>query len=404
MVQYSYPEPMPSMSTPIHPSTTIDIGNTRPRRHTITRPDSAMALLSDLEDDELNEDEQQETFDRISGILNNLIQEANDAVHGVDKERVQLIKKPNLPMYNVNATNNYQRRSKTPRSATTSIILNEELSSKIPRLRKPRSSSTAHNRSMSTSSSNSSSSSTSTLVTPVTTTSLSRSPSPTQPAFKKQLFRHSFRPRSCPTIAPNRRSLTPRINNINTPNHNKRNSVSMTTDPILESFKRLDSSMALVDSLSRDLATTDAAKILQQQQQSSHDTRFTLLLLIPLLHIPHSLITMIFDFCSTTQPYSIRANNSAQQSFSISSMIFWACVFAITNLMVDQVAVTPKNWIMKTRRMSLPGSYITTTIHRSTPSTIKKEPKRTWIPLTVQQQQQFKLGGVRHQAKRRNSI
>lgn len=368
---------MPSISTPIQPSYTDTRTERRPRRHTIiNRPDSAMGLLSDMEDDE---QEQQETFDRISGILSSLIQEANEAVHG------------QLTTSNSNNTR---------RIFTSSTIITTNDNSKIPRPRKNRFSNTPnhlshHHRNVSSSSSSSTSSSN--LFSPISTsssTTISRSPSPlpNNNNLKKQLFRHYtvLRPRSCPVIAVQRRSITPI-------KHKRNNSNLIVSDPITESFKRLDSSMALVDSLSRDLATP------KEQQASSNN--FTLLLLVPLLHIPHSLITMIFDFCTFTPNTS--TNTTRPTSFSMSSMLFWACVFAVTNLMVDQVAIIPKQYLTisskktKTRRMSLPGTYAP--IKKSSKVPPARKVKQTWIPTTLQQQSQFRLD--KEQApKRRNSI
>jgi hypothetical protein len=406
------------MSTPlfIHQKQHTDLKTEkRHRRHTIiTRPDSSMGLLSE-------DEEEQETFDRISGILSSLIQEANQAVQSTPKGKERM------------------KRVPTPSRIFTSstVISQTSESSKIPRPSNRRSSKTSlsgHVRNMSSSSSSSTNSTNGALFSPISTTStsatsISRSPSPTMSTFSKkqqQQFRnqhhhHShnqvLRPRSCPVIQPpNRRSSI-------TPINRKK------IDPITESFKRLDSSMALVDSLSRDLAATT------NNQQPTTTNSTLLLLLVPLLHIPHSLITMMFDFCSSNSSgvgaagaagagvQLMRSNSSA---FSFSSMIFWACVFAVTNLMVDQVAVIPKRYLNITtkkmkgssvRRMSLPGAFTTganTVIKKKTskvPNSKKIKQasvpvKRTWIPATAQQQYQFRLTGeqIPQPQKRRNSI
>ncbi|ORE10554.1 hypothetical protein BCV72DRAFT_260036 [Rhizopus microsporus var. microsporus] len=404
---YSEPVPYPSQSTPIHHSMSV-YSETRPRRHTITRPDSAMALLSDIENEDEDDDrEQQETFDRISGILSNLIQEANEAVQDIENERVHLLKKS-------------KRTSKTPKVYTSSTILTKHnLDTK--RTRRTRASHTpcVHVRNPSSSSTTSNNS---TLFSPLsassassfsTTTTLSSSP----PSVNKKLFRHTaFRPRQSPSVTGSqRRSTTPRT----------RKRSQTVQDTIMESFKRLDSSMALVDSLSRDLATTTEED--DKKSGPLDNSRMTLLLLIPLLHIPHSLITMIFDFC-TSPTVSNRTSTSSilsSPSFSISSMVFWACVFTVTNLMVDQVAIIPKSWILsRTRRISLPGSYTIQSINSSSHSSSRnsisgssnnnnssnksesKTIKRSWIPKSVHRQYQFQLGQTMEQPtlKRRNSI
>ncbi|GAA5803555.1 hypothetical protein EDC94DRAFT_542155 [Helicostylum pulchrum] len=395
-----FPEPMPSISTPIHPSDASTELNRRPRRHTlITRPDSALGLSSDTEDDEQEQQEQQEAFDRISGILSSLIQEANEAVNDIEQERQFLKKRP----------------SKTPKLFTSSTIITnhqQQDQSKIPRPRKSRTlntTSSSHYRNSSSSSCTSthSTNTTSALFSPVSTSTsatLSRSPSPTIPNFKKQLFRHHtvLRPRSCPVInvPNNRRSITPKHNKKSTNNYNN----SHLSDPIAESFKRLDTSMALVESLSRDLATPTPPT-----HNNNNNNDYTFLLLVPLLHIPHSLITMIFDFVTSSPNHQSQLTKNT--SFSLTSMIFWACVFAVTNLMVDQVSV-PKQYIssitrkMKTRRLSLPGTYEPNKPVKSarvTTTTLK--PKRTWIPATIQQQYQFRLGhDLPLPPNRRNSI
>ncbi|CAO3640839.1 unnamed protein product [Mucor hiemalis] len=401
MTEYTFsPEPIPSLSTPSSSTTERNTERTRPRRHTIiTRPDSAMALLSDIEDDD---QEQQETFDRISGILSSLIQEANEAVNGIEQERVQLLKKKSTSS---------RKASKTPRVFTSSTIITNhtnEHNSKIPRPRKLRASNTpsiSHVRNVSSSSS---------------TSSINTFPLYSHPS-QQQLFRHHtvLRPQSCPVIqAPTKRASM-------TPQHKRNNSnLILVTDPITESFKRLDTSMALVDSLSRDLATPTPTK---SRNNNNNSNGLTFLLLVPLLHIPHSLITMIFDFCFTTSasassghsniPNSVHiiSRSTTTGSFNLSSMIFWACVFAVTNLMVDQVAVIPKKYlstitkVKSVRRMSLPGTYHNTNKKKS--SKVPPPPvvplKRTWIPATIQQQYAFRIGNnelLPLPQKRRNSI
>ncbi|KAI8644050.1 hypothetical protein BD408DRAFT_413985 [Parasitella parasitica] len=319
-----------------------------------------MALLSDLEDDGGNdEDQQQEAFDRISNILNSLIQEANDAVHGIENERVQLL-----------SSNTSRKPSKTPRVFTSSTIITQKHNDCEKPARPTKSRSSIHQRNSSASSSASSSNS---MFSPAsaagTSATLSPSPSPTLTNFKKQLFRHTApRHRSCPM--PSRRSMTPRTK--------RSNHLAVASDPITESFKRLDTSMALVDSLSRDLAT--------QKVKDNNNT--ILFLLVPLLHIPHSLITMIFDLCSSNSTIS---TDKPASSF-MSSLILWVCVFAATHLMVDQVSAVPakKPLMQKSRRTSIPGSFTNNNAKRHLAerktTTTAASTKRTWIPATVQQQ------------------
>ncbi|KAL0077885.1 hypothetical protein J3Q64DRAFT_1702664 [Phycomyces blakesleeanus] len=288
-------EPHPSASTPTFgasPAYTSD----RPRRHTITRPDSAMALLSDTSTDD--EDIQQEAFDRISGILSSLIQEANDAVNGIEIERVQM-------MNRTKSTDSHSR-------------------SRLPRPKKP------FNRPSYTHSSSSSSSTYSSSPSATPDTFLSRSPSPSQ-----------SRP-PAPLLA-TKRSITPLKKTATQPK---------LQDPLLESFKRLDSSMALVESLSRDLATDPDA-----QQRSPIENRLTILLLLPLLHIPHAFLNMIFDFLTVTESVSYEH----VQSSSFPVVIVWGFFIALANIIMNCVVEKPPV-ITKTRRLSLPGTYTRTIV------------------------------------------
>jgi hypothetical protein len=135
--------------------------------------------------------------------------------------------------------------------------------------------------------------------------------------------------------------------------------------------------MAVVDSLSRDLAKQQIRRKQNKLMMDNNSSKLTLLLLIPLLHIPHSLITMVFDFCSSPQPPLI-ARSGGNGSFT--AMMFWACLFTVANLMVDNIKL-PK------RRLSLPGTFKSTT-----PS------KRTWTPSTKT------IVEEKPTLKRRNSI
>ncbi|KAI9262696.1 hypothetical protein BY458DRAFT_491332 [Sporodiniella umbellata] len=268
MEEALYPTPTTSYSTPLNqPNAAINV--TRPRRHTITRPDSAIAMLSDIEDGDDDNVEQEKALDRISGILDGLIQEANEAVQGLEKERAHLIKKPTV-------------------SKRSPSILLSKCNSDPRRTRKLRNS-----------------------HTPAVTTSST--------PHTKLLFRQV--PRSHSTLLPVKsRSSTPK----------RRKCVQSSIEA---SFERLDSSIALVDSISRDLASSS---------YNGRQDDLTALILILLLHIP--LITMIIDLCTTT---------STSNTFHISSMVFWGCLFLLTHLIVDSAA----SEISARQLSSLPGSF-----------------------------------------------
>jgi hypothetical protein len=296
-----------------------DSNTKRHRRYTIARPASAMALLSDPLLSE-NDDEDHQ-FDRISDILSNLLQEANEAVG------------------NKSTANSNSNSS----------------SSSIPMVRKLSSSSSSER----------------------------------QYHQRKRPNRIPVRPVSYPSNL--RRSKTPLSNSMNS---GKLIQSSSTTrkysspaceqrqgSMLLESFKRLDSSLAVIDSLSRDLVPAEFTKSENHDPKNnrkrnnsqaltnnnnkkksiSFDTRLSALLLLPLLHVPHALISLAFDCISSTENNEIPSNDSN----SLGGMFLWAFIFAITNLMVDKaVILTPPSLFstMTTKtdmetNLFLPGSF-----------------------------------------------
>ncbi|KAG1137559.1 hypothetical protein G6F37_011122 [Rhizopus arrhizus] len=304
-----------------HSSTQI-LCSTPPICYTISpesnnRSDSALGLLSDIEHSDHDDMEQQESFDRIYNILSDLIQEANEAVHDGNKERVNLSPKKSASSSPSNKLKTRQL-SETRRTRKTKI-------SHLPR---------KHTRNSSLSSISSAGSNQPRVSSPIPTSSSSSTSLPSPVTLnKKALFRHTpLRSKSTP-INSQRRSQTPRPN--------KRTRYS--EDSVTASFKRLDDSIALVSSLSQHLVTTE--------DKTYPHIHLPLLLLVPLLHIPHSLITMIFDFC-TAGPF----RNNQTSPFNITTMVFWTCLFTVTNFMVDQVK--PERYLsIKTKHVALPGSF-----------------------------------------------
>ncbi|KAF7730310.1 hypothetical protein EC973_002554 [Apophysomyces ossiformis] len=363
--------PFPSHSTSVTRATNAS----RPRRHTINRPDSALALLSDLSADEGEEDDDndeedgdgeipQERFDRISDILSSLIQEANNAVNNNIEHEVENKK---LVLKGTTLKSSSPQQQPPP--------------SRLPRLRKSRASYTpgiVHARDSSTSSisslfSSTSSSTTSSSSSFIYTPSCSK---PSSPTFKKPIASSPIRRRSSktPSIRPQSCPTLPRSHH-----HAKRHSMSLhhqqqeqgeqkqlylpakasvLQEPLMESFKRLDSSLALVDSLSRDLASSQEEKEkrpLDRQSNNNHSRFSTLFFLLPLLHIPHALMTMILD-----PPRHTSSSGLISTSSPLTGVFTWAFFFLLANLMVDHVVipVNPLAWLSgKTGRLSLPGAF-----------------------------------------------
>lgn len=254
----------------------------RHRRHTIARPASALALVSDSSASEDDSDNDHQ-FDRISDILSNLIQEANEAVNYDKQVSIPLIRKLSAP------------------ASTTVEVKPKKMQRVIP-------------------------------TRPVSYPSSS-----------------SFNVR--------RRSAIPVTTTMST---NSRSNNSSGRE-LLESFKRLDSSMAIIDSLSRDLAPAEDMVVLSKKRssvmscpsltspptknkrhsglksmvmQTPFDSRLSALLLLPLLHVPHALISMVFDNMSSSSSHDHSTNTS-----SLGGMMAWAFIFAITNLVMDKAII-----------------------------------------------------------------
>ncbi|KAI8344661.1 hypothetical protein BC941DRAFT_409281 [Chlamydoabsidia padenii] len=305
---------VPSLSMPVlQPveSTTI----TKRRRHTITRPDGA--LLSDHSDQDESEDQ---ALDRISDILSHLIQQANDAVQNHQC---------------TNKSRSSHGHASSTRSRSTLVA------SRLPRPKSRSSQYWIHDRHSSISSTASSNS----LFSPVLTM---ESPM-TASSIEHNGTLHPFGIPPCTLSNRNDMELYKRAPSPNTFDH-----------PLMESFRRLDTSMALVDSLSRDLAQQEEE---EKDSGNNNTTKFTLLLLIPLLHIPHALITTVFDTSispgntnSTTA--SSFGNHSSTATVttpsSISGIIAWSIFFALANMVITWSSPTRPH---HPRRLSLPGSY-----------------------------------------------
>ncbi|KAI7869358.1 hypothetical protein BDF14DRAFT_355365 [Spinellus fusiger] len=349
--------PTASQSIPLVSSPSI----TRPRRHTITRPESALGLLSDYGDSQEEED-QQKTFDRISDILSTLIEEANEAVHGNENTSSKLLK-----MHSASCS----KLPRPKRIRTPSLHTRDPPACSLP-------------------------------LSPISPPSTAPSP----PIIIAQTRRNSrsmtARPLSYPALVV-RRSATPR---------SVKRAPMLVQNPLAESFKRLDSSMALVDSLSRDLASSSSSSSSSASSSSSEishpsththstsDTHLAGLLLLPLLHIPHALISMVFDSLPSTHS----AFQPPASTSSLTSMITWAICFVFANVMVDHLVPQPTTPLpslsLRTRRLSLPGTFQQpVTLPRLLP-TYKEEDN---VQTTQQERQRRKRPSRRHH-KKNNSI
>lgn len=300
------------------------------------------------DDDDDDDGEQQEAFNRISGILSNLLEEANNAVHGVENENISdaddASDKSVQEDYNTGSSSINNIRSSSPAQQRGSRHMHP---SRLPR---PIYTQSRRLSNLSIASS-SSSSQAEPLFSPTPSTSsratsptMSRPSSPLKPAGTTVaapslsptmvVKKRTSRPLSCPMLMARRSSGEGVVGMRPQPQQQqrmRRASAVVLRDPLVESYKRLDSSMALVESLSRDLAASDRKMQQAKRQlvQPSSALRLSALLILPFLHIPHALISMVFDSLSTKDP-----NN-------LTGMIAWGIFFALANVMVDRVIRVP---------------------------------------------------------------
>ncbi|KAJ8653813.1 hypothetical protein O0I10_010494 [Lichtheimia ornata] len=302
-------------------------------------------------DDDDDDGEQQEAFNRISGILSNLLEEANNAIHGVENEnnsdadasdkRVQedYNSCSSTSTNNIRPSSPAQQRgsrhmhpSRLPRPIYTQSRRLSNLSiasSSSSSQAEPLFSPTPSTSSRATSPTMSRPSSPLKPTSTTTAAAAAAAPSPTMVVKKR-----TSRPLSCPMLMARRSSGEGVVVGMRQQQQQRmrRASAVVLRDPLVESYKRLDSSMALVESLSRDLAASDRKMQQAKQQllvQPSSALRLSALLILPFLHIPHALISMVFDSLSTKDP-----NN-------LTGMIAWGIFFALANVMVDRVIRLP---------------------------------------------------------------
>ncbi|KAI7886116.1 hypothetical protein K492DRAFT_203442 [Lichtheimia hyalospora FSU 10163] len=329
--------PVPSMSTPTFTMTTRHYSlEPRQRRHTIHRPEPILEQVPETHDEE-------QTFERISGILSTLLQEANNAVNAIEYKQA-----PRWMQKNDNSDMMIQ-----PLQSISKQISPIDLPSNTNTIQQHSNGCDNDSSSSTTRSSpelSPSSESSTVLSTPTTLD-------------------------STPTLLWRKGSAT--INKITYPmtdSSSAQHRGTLLRGSLVESYKRHDTSMALVDSLSRDLASSDEQDADQNKKQynddqdistlvndgslrpmnnefnsntTSVDLRLSAFLVVPLLlHIPQTMVFWIFD--SLTH----------RDSSHLTGMLAWCFFFAVANVMVDQAAVLPTTKTKKySRNVPVPGSY-----------------------------------------------
>ncbi|ORX62040.1 hypothetical protein DM01DRAFT_1379895 [Hesseltinella vesiculosa] len=365
-------EPLPSMSMPLLTPTSPQPHHPRPRRHTITRPDSALGFLSDSEDDQ-----DSQALDRMSDILTNLIQEANNAVRTSRPRRSHpLSTRRQRPV----STSTSHLAHATKRSAS---LVPPRPSSYHARVTPP----AYHHRPPSSASSTS---------PPLFSPRLPNTQSPVSSPSSVDGGKKTRAPSSALCPSPSMPSNQPAshghpIKQLHT--HVFPADEDALPPSLAESYRRLDSSMALVDSLSRDLAKDPAAPA----PPPGVATSSLPFLLLPLLHIPHVLLTSVFDTLSI--PTTVDMYTS-----SLSGMMSWAFFFALANLVITWSPATADSLppitarpadpnasraslsslvLGRDRRLSLPGSFHPVSLPLPDPSSLEPLLQRPQRPAPI---------------------
>lgn len=326
----------------------------RQRRHTINRPASIQEQLPEAHDEE-------QTFERISGILSTLLQEANNAVNAVECQQTPrwMQKKGHGDM---------MIQSLQPISKQISPIDLPRNANNLEQQQQQQ----QHSNDCGNDSTNSSSSS--------STTTSSSSPE-LSPSSQSSSSSTTSLDSTTTTLLWRKGSAT--IKNITHPTMNSssaRYRGALLRGSLVESYKRLDHSMAMVDSLSRDLASSDEQDAADEDKQhndddqetsifvngksppsfhnesnnnnnitTTMDLRLSAFLVAPFLHFPQALISWVFDSLS----------NNRDSSSHLTGMLAWCFFFAFANIMVDQAAAgLPVTKMGRySRNVPVPGSY-----------------------------------------------
>lgn len=350
----------------------------RPRRHSSVSHQEPISVSKHESDDD------SEALDRISDILSHLIKEASDAVNGIDRERSKIsapkinttnkhtmgaqVKKPEIidtqkctvsnqklksPAHSHNSDQPYfphRRRSiksMPPHSHHETYIETKEERS---------SSNSAKRRSTGSIGKSRWSRGTANKEAVQTNLVAAQRGSPLANSFKSALSRPSHSVPNSPKMV---RSL-------------RRN--RLLNDPLMESYRRIDDSLAMVDSLSRDLAadidTTDEhlpPKDIDRSETSQsstalarHNPNESLSMVIFLLvQGIHSVLAFLSGMLSLKTKTGLHLETLESDTFY--NALSWAFTYTMGNVLVDQCI--EKAPVRPPYRVTIPGEY-----HSRTPS------------------------------------
>ncbi|KAI9280820.1 hypothetical protein BC943DRAFT_330369 [Umbelopsis sp. AD052] len=366
------PSPFPSASTPIQTmrhDKTDQSHNHRPRRHSsVSHQDPILTSKHESDDDS-------EALDRISDILSHLIKEASDAVNGIDRERSKIT----APKTNAANKHTMGAQVKQPDTIDTQKYTVSNRKSKLqthtynpdqpyfPHRRRSIKSMPPHNHyepHIETKEDRSSNN----AVKRRSTGSIGKSRWSRGPANKEAIQTNlATAQRGSPLSnsfknAPSRSSHSV-PNSPNTMRLSRR--TRLLNDPLMESYKRIDDSLAMVDSLSRDLAadvdTTDSAsKDINRSVASQNSTALARhnpneslsLVIFLLVQGIHSVLAFLSGMLS------LKSNGlhlETLESDTFYNALSWAFTYTMGNVLVDQCI--EKAPARPSYRVTIPGEY-----------------------------------------------
>ncbi|KAJ2960944.1 hypothetical protein NQZ79_g3755 [Umbelopsis isabellina] len=373
--------PSPSASTPIHYMRTLSNDmqyNNRPRRHS-----TSVSSENPITNSANYEDQDTETLDRISVILSHLLKEASDAVNGIDSGNKNSTSVPtvnNNRNTNSSPTKSYDtkdstRVSRSPRKSRIQLHPQTSETSELSQSVYPKSllkSKAPHRRTNSDVRYDPKEESSSVATAKRRSTGSIAKPRWSRGAGTKDATQMNPTAQRCSSGTNVSRSLPSRSCNSQ-PTSPKQTRLyrrrTLLNEPLLESYRRVDDSLALVDSLSRDLAGNSIAT---DFQLGSHEgskavnqkmgDRTTLKIddtnqsmsLVAFLMV--QAIHSVLAFCSGLLSFkNTGINLEALESSAFYNALSWAFTYTMGNVLVDQCI--QKAPTQMSRRLTIPGEY-----------------------------------------------
>jgi hypothetical protein len=346
--------------------------NHRPRRHSsVSHQEPILPFKHESDDDS-------EALDRISDILSHLIKEASDAVNGIDRERSKI----SAPKTNTANKHSMGAQVKKPETIDTQKCTVSNQKSKLqththnpdqpyfPHRRRSIKSMPPHSHHEPYIEMREERSSSNSVKRRSTGSIVGKSRWSRGPANKEAIQTNLVAAQRGSPLSSSFKSAPSRPshsvpNSPKTMRSHRRN--RLLNDPLMESYKRIDDSMAMVDSLSRDLAadidTTEehsAPKDINRPDASQnstalarHDPNESLSLVIFLLvQGIHSVLAFLSGMLSLK---TTRLPLETLESDTFYNALSWAFTYTMGNVLVDQCI--EKAPARPSYRVTIPGEY-----------------------------------------------